>query len=66
MSNVIAKMIAAEQAKKAARAERRTNGQFSHGLDVICACGKTKGAHTAAAPFIIDEGDTYCPGFKKA
>lgn len=64
MSNVIAKMIAAEQAKKAARANRRTNGQFSHGLDVVCTCGATKGSHLAEAPFSKEE--TNCPGFKKA
>lgn len=65
MSNVIAKLIAKEQAAKAAkRANRRTNGQFSHGFEVVCVCGATKGSHTAEAPFTKDE--TNCDGFKKA
>jgi len=52
-----------ETTKKNERNEK--TGQFAHKLEAMCRCGKTKGEHTAAAPYIIDNGDEQCPGFKK-
>lgn len=46
---------------------RETSGQFGHGFEAMCRCGRTKGEHTAARPFTADEGDLpICEGFKKA
>lgn len=53
---------------------RAKSGQYAHGLDAVCRCGRTKGAHTAAAPFTCDAGGMFepsdglpeCKGFRKA
>lgn len=49
---------------------RQSNGQFGHGLDKVCRCGRRKGQHDAVRPFPIGEdlGDGLggCEGFKAA
>lgn len=53
---------------------REGNGQFGHGFDAVCVCGRRKGAHTAERPFTCDAGGMFgdddglpeCQGFKKA
>ena len=37
------------------RAERRANGQFSHGFEKMCTCGRPKGVHDAEAPFAFGD-----------
>ncbi len=36
---------------------RQDNGQFGHGLDAMCVCGRTKGVHDAVRPFPFGEAD---------
>jgi len=52
----------------ATKTERNdSNGQYTHALDKICQCGRTKGKHMAAAPYDCDDtsdGLPACPKFR--
>ncbi len=54
--------------RKAPDANRRRNGQYSHGFDRVCVCGGTKGNHEAEAPFACNDSTMgpECDGFKLA
>ena len=63
-----------ETKKTAAEKKSMTNqlrdesGQYGHGLNAMCRCGRTKGAHDAVRPFPFGDydGGPSCLGFKKA
>ena len=44
------------------------NGQYGHGFEAVCTCGRTKGAHLAVRPWPQDDtsdGFPACLGFKR-
>lgn len=48
---------------------RERTGQYGHGFEAMCQCGRTKGKHLAERPWSQDDtsdGFPVCEGFKKA
>jgi len=52
---------------------REESGQFGHGFEAMCKCGRNKGVHNAERPFPFedyaldpDETKPDCPRFRKA
>lgn len=42
---------------------REANGQYNHGLDRVCKCGRRKGEHLAVRPYPMEDEDD-CPRFR--
>lgn len=67
---VLAQGAAQSRRGSSTEAERdRRNGQYTHTLDKMCACGRTKGKHMAEPPYDCDDtsdGFPACPKFRLA